>query len=480
MAADSPGAGKDLMYRRTLIQIALFLGCLIAPVAIDLGGQEVRTGPPPEIRALVDAFLKALNGDAAGWEAMARERFSADHLKNTTAADRKQLFDKIRADFGTVTFERATREGPDAPLQLHVKGSTGATGPINVEIDGGSPPRISNVTVARGDQPGQSEPRGAAGVPPPPIHARMPPDELGRALDGYLSKLAAAEAFSGIALVARGETALFHQAYGFADRANRIPNTVRTRFNLGSINKAFTRIAIDQLVEQKKIAYADSLEKFFPDYPQALSRSATVQQLLSHRAGLADFFGPEFTREPKDRFRSNADYFRFVSTRPPLFAPGARNQYCNGCYITLGAIVERVSSMPYEQYVAEHVFKRADMASTGFLQVDAIEPNVAIGYTRRAPDGQLTSNIYMHGASGSAAGGGYSTAADLFAFVKAVRKGLFPGGDKGVGIAGGAPGINAMVESDGDWTVVVMANLDPPAASQVGQAIVRALGSGLH
>jgi D-alanyl-D-alanine carboxypeptidase len=277
--------------------------------------------------------------------------------------------------------------------------------------------------------------------------------------------------------VAKGETALFHQAYGFADRANQIRSTVRTRFNLGSINKAFTRIAIDQLVEQRQLAYSDTLEKFFPDYPQALSRSATVQQLLSHQAGLADFFGPEFTREPKDRFRSNADYFRFVSARPPLFAPGARNQYCNGCYITLGAIVERVSGKPYEQYVAEHVFGRADMTSTGYPQLDAIEPNVAIGYTRRTPDGQLRSNLYMHGAAGSAAGGGYSTAADLFAFAKAVRKGLFPGADTGVGIAGGAPGINAMVESAGDWTVVVLANLDPPAASQVGQAIVKALGA---
>ena len=461
------------MLRKTVIQIVLFAGCLIAPVAIGLSAQEVRTGPPPEIRALVDAFLKALNGDAAAWEAMAKERFSADHLKNTTAADRKQLFDKIRADFGNVTFERATREGPDAPLQLHVKGSTGATGRINLEIDGGSPPRISNLTVARSDQ---AEQQGAAAAPPPPIHARLSPDELARALGDYLSKLAAADAFSGIALVAKGETALFHQAYGFADRANKIPNSVRTRFNLGSINKAFTRIAIDQLVAEGKVSYSDTIEKFFPDYPQAVSRSATVHQLLSHQAGLADFFGPEFNREPKDRFRSNADYFRFVSARTPLFAPGARNQYCNGCYITLGAIVERVSGMPYEQYVAEHVFRRADMTSTGYPQMDAIEPNIAIGYTRRTPDGQLRSNVYMHGAAGSAAGGGYSTASDLFAFAKAVRKGLFPGADKGVGIAGGAPGINAMVESGGEWTVVVMANLDPPAASQVGQAIMKALG----
>ena len=109
------------MLRRTPIQVVLSACCVIALSAFPRGQQEVRTGAPPEIRALVDAVLKALDADAAAWEAMAQDRFSADHLKKTTAADRKELFEKIRKDFGKVTFERATREGPDAPLQLHVK-----------------------------------------------------------------------------------------------------------------------------------------------------------------------------------------------------------------------------------------------------------------------------------------------------------------------------------------------------------------------
>jgi hypothetical protein len=127
---------------------------LLAFVALPDAQEGIRTGPPPEIRALVDAVLKALDGDAAGWETMAKERFSADHLKKTSAADRKQLFDKIRADFGKLTFERAVREGPDAPLHLQVKGSTGATGRISLEIDGGSPPKISNIKVAMGEAGG--------------------------------------------------------------------------------------------------------------------------------------------------------------------------------------------------------------------------------------------------------------------------------------------------------------------------------------
>jgi D-alanyl-D-alanine carboxypeptidase len=468
----STGAGARSTRSRTKLKGILLAVTCLATTATPVPAQEVRGGPPPEIRTLVDSFIKALNADAAAWEAMANERFSADHLKKTTAADRKQLFDKIRADFGTVTFERAVREGPEAPLQLQVKGSSGATGRIGLEIDGGSPPKISNVTVAKGDQSAQE---GAAGVPPPPISGTMTPAEITAALDAWLAKLASDDVFSGVALVGKGDAAVFHKAYGYADRANKLPNTIATRFNLGSINKTFTRLAIVQLVEQKKLALADAMEKFFPEYPQAISRAATVQQLLSHTAGLSDFFGPEFTAAPKDRFRSNADYFRFVSSRPPLFAPGARNQYCNGCYIALGAIVEKVSGMPYEQYVTEHIFRRADMTSTGYPHVDAIEPNLAIGYTRRGGDGTLRTNVYLHGATGSAAGGGYSSASDLFAYAKAMRTGKFGGREEGIGIGGGAPGINALVETAGDWTVVVLANLDPPAAQQVGAAIVRAL-----
>jgi CubicO group peptidase (beta-lactamase class C family) len=203
-----------------------------------------------------------------------------------------------------------------------------------------------------------------------------------------------------------------------------------------------------------------------------------VQQLLNHTAGLADFFGPEFSQTSKDRFRSNADYFALVSSRPPLFAPGTRRQYCNGCYIALGAIVERVSGMPYEQYVETHIFEPAGMRSTGYPRTDAIEPDIATGYTRRAgeEEGELRSNVFAHGAAGSAAGGGYSTAGDLLAFVKAVRAGRFPEAASGaMGIAGGAPGVSAGLESDDTWTVIVLSNLDPPTGERTAASIMEAL-----
>jgi hypothetical protein len=141
------------------------------------------------------------------------------------------------------------------------------------------------------------------------------------------------------------------------------------------------------------------------------------------------------------------------------------------------------------------VFTPAGMKATSWVSVTA-SPRTATGYTRRTgpnqPDGPLHANASMHGAAGSAAGGGYSTASDLLAFDTALRTGVLldpvrtgwvlnagtagPGrAGGGLGVAGGAPGINANLESDGTWTIVVLANLDPPAATSVGQAIRKAL-----
>jgi CubicO group peptidase (beta-lactamase class C family) len=447
----------------------------VIAAGVSLGAQ--RSGPPPEIRALFDEFTKAFNsGSAESWEAFTQARFAPALLQKRTREQRADMYRQLVEDFGTIAIERVQRQGPSAPLDLHVKGTNG-NGVISLTIEEGASVRIIGLGVEGGDRGGR-EP--APGVPPVPVDGTLSSDEINRRLDGYFTKLAADNIFSGVALVARNGVPVFVKAFGMADREKQIPNTIRTRFNIGSINKEFTQTAIRQLVRDGKLSPDDTLGKFFPDYPQAASRSATVQQLLSHRGGLADFFGPEFNKTPKDRFASNAAYFQFVGKQPPLFAPGERNQYCNGCYIALGAIVEKVSGTPYEKYVADNIFSRAEMTSTGYPRSDRPESDIAIGYTRLS-DGQasrpqdLTRNTAMHGVTGSAAGGGYSTALDLLTYVKAVRAGKFPGNDPDLGIAGGAPGTNGTVEARGEWVVIVLTNFDPPIGERIGVGLADAL-----
>ena len=138
--------------------------------------------------------------------------------------------------------------------------------------------------------------------------------------------MVASDAFSGVVLVARAGAPVYEKALGLADRDRKTPNTVETRFSIGSINKIFTKTAIAQLVAQGRLKLSDTLGALLPDYPQAATKAATVDQLLSHQGGVADFFGPAFDQAPKDRFRSNADYYQLVATQAPLFAPGAQRQ----------------------------------------------------------------------------------------------------------------------------------------------------------
>ena len=436
--------------------------------------QVVRQGPPPEIRELIGAVLDAHNsGSADTWETLAKARFTPALLQSQTAAQRAEAYRKFVDAVGTgVSPGAVQREGPDAPLRVRVKGATG-TGVIVIGPEAGTPLRIGILNFEADASAPPAVPAG--GVPLPPLDPTLTSAEIDKRLDAYFSKLAADDVFSGVALVAKNGVPVFLKAYGMADREKKAANTIRTRFNIGSINKAFTQTAVRQLIRDGKLSLTDTLGKLFPDYPQAASRAATVEQLLGHRAGLSDFFGAEFTRAPKDRFASNADYFKFVSGLPPTFAPGERNQYCNGCYIALGAIVEKVSGMPYEKYVAENVFGRAEMTSTGYPRSDRPASDIALGYTRRGGDGTLQTNIAMHGVTGSAAGGGYSTALDLLTYVKAVRAGRFPGEDANMGIAGGAPGTNAVLEARGEWVVIVLTNFDPPAGERIGVAIANAL-----
>jgi D-alanyl-D-alanine carboxypeptidase len=464
-------------------------------VLLALAGAAVLTavaqqGPDPQVRARIDAFVGALaSGDPDKYEAMARDNFSPEFLAARSTEQRRQFVDRIKTDFGRPAVNRVLTEDGET-FSLTVSGSGGMKGEITLKLEPAPPRRIAGISVEVGARGGDE----AGGLPPPPINKDMTAADLGRALDAYLAPLSSADTFAGTVLVARDGSALYQRAYGEANRESHTANAATTRFNLGSINKIFTKTAIGQLVAQGRLLRTDTIAKLLPDYPNAQAKPATVDQLLEHQAGIADFFGPAFEAAPKAGFRSNADYYRFVAPQPLLFEPGKGRQYCNGCYIVLGAIIERVSGMRYEDYVTERIFKPAGMKGAGFFQSDRLPADVATGYTKRSPDsnGALRPNVAMHGATGSAAGGAYASAGDLLAFDNALREhrlldstmtawlldGADTGGGRargGLGIAGGAPGINAILESDGAWTVVVLANLDPPAAERLGVAIHRPL-----
>ena len=316
----------------------------------------------------------------------------------------------------------------------------------------------------------------AQGVPASPI----PEAELLRRLTATMDSLVALNEFSGVVVIAKNGAPVFERAYGMADRDARRPNTVETAFNIGSINKLFTQIAIRQLAAAGKLELDSSLAKAWPDYPNAdVARRVTIRQLLQHRSGIGgNIFQAPAGKRRRD-LRHNRDFLTLFVARPLDFEPGTRQQYSNAGYVILGQLVERLSGEDYYTYVRRAIYTPAGMSRTGHWLVDSLPPNTAIGYTTEA--GPIERNTEYLPGRGSAAGGGYATAHDLMRLVQALRdRKIAAAPPAGVGIAGGAGGLNAVLEGDmpGGYDLIVLANLDPPAAERIARLVRGWLGAG--
>jgi CubicO group peptidase (beta-lactamase class C family) len=303
--------------------------------------------------------------------------------------------------------------------------------------------------------------------------------ELVAAVRSFLDEETKADRFSGVVLIAKDSRVILHEAYGFADRDKKIPNRKDTKFNLGSINKNFTRVAIHQLARRNLLALDDPIKKFLPDYPNAqAAEKVTIRHLLNMTSGIGDFFGDRYDATPKEKIRTLQDYLPLFADKPLEFEPGTSNKYSNGGYIVLGLIIEKLSGIDYYTYVRENIFKPCGMADTDAYPRDAETPNLARGYAKEGEgaDGPRVLNFATLPGRGSSAGGGYSTAADMLKYVRAIedKKIFLPDSASGLGIAGGAPGINSVLEWDprSGYIVIVLTNFDPPTAGQAARRIV--------
>jgi CubicO group peptidase (beta-lactamase class C family) len=314
------------------------------------------------------------------------------------------------------------------------------------------------------------------------VKPSMSESEAIAAIRPYLEALVQRDLFSGTALVAKDGKTLFLESFGMANKDFGIPNTTDTKYNIGSINKTFTQVALGQLRDEGKLDFSKTLRTYLPDYPSDIADKITLQQILQHSSGLGDIFGPAYAAMPKDRLRRLSDYVPLFVDKPLEFPPGTSQRYSNAGYILLGLVIEKVSGMGYDDYVKAKIFAPLGMNDTAAYESDAIVPKRAVNYTR-GDDGVLRMNIYMRPGRGSSAGGGYSTVMDLYRFTRDARKVMSEasfnrmiGANPGVGWAGGSPGVNAVVEMSDGYTVIVLANYDPPAAEEVAKNVRQLLG----
>lgn len=418
----------------------------------------------PQMRAFLQAFSSTEGG--------------------ATIDDRVARFKQAKSDLGTLTPVRLVAETARS-IDLMARTAAGDLVRLSV-LTAGDPPRFAGLRILRTGDGGDSA------VEPPATGA---PEDERRVIERVrqlVQNSAQADAFSGAVLVARGADVVWQGAYGFANAAERTPNRTDTRFDVGSIVKSFTRVAIAQLVDALGLATSDTVGKYLPDYPNATVREkVTIAQLLAMRSGIGDVFGPRFDQTPKDTIRTLRDYLPLFANDPLKFAPGTGQAYSNGGYVVLGLIIEKVTGRSYYDYVQRHVFEPAGMRTCAFGFRDSHDPGIAIGYTREDGDARSGGtnrrpNVDLLPARGSSAGSAECSAGDLLRYAEALAAGRLVSPatarrlDVGVGaiaIAGGAPGLNASLETGvtgvggKGYTVIVMSNYDPPSATDLARGI---------
>jgi CubicO group peptidase (beta-lactamase class C family) len=338
------------------------------------------------------------------------------------------------------------------------------------------------------------------------------PDELrpGGELDRYIARLAAEDKFSGTVLLTYKGRTVLERAHGMADQARSIRNVPGTLFNLGSNTKMFTGVAIGQLAQQGKLRYDDRVGTHLDGFAPELADKVTIHQLLTHTSGAGDYHQMKGFFEEARTWTSVEQAWNGVMTyvrkEKPAFPPGSRSSYSNSGYVILGAIVAELSGQSYYDYIREHVFAPARMATAAFSTIPECreDPRIAHPYAT-SPSGGREDALDRHLYVGMPAGGSFASTGDMARFTDALQhdKLLDPaikflhfspksplGPPRGsedrdlrlgyvgygtlvnlaigqwvFGHGGGSPGVNASLAwyPDTNWTAVVHSNYDDGA-----------------
>ncbi len=205
-------------------------------------------------------------------------------------------------------------------------------------------------------------------------------------VDDYIKSEMRKRQIPGLALaVVKNGKVVKVKGYGFANVELDVPVTPDTAFRLGGLSDPFAAIAIMLLVEEGKVGLDDKISKYLPEAPDAWS-DITVQHLLTHTAGLKNYFWPKFGGSVLSYYTT--DLLLESAAKLPLdFAPGEQWQYSDQGYFLLGVIIERVSGERFRAFVTERIFKALGMTATAVPEEWEIMKNRAAGYT--LSDGKL-------------------------------------------------------------------------------------------
>ena len=237
---------------------------------------------------------------------------------------------------------------------------------------------------------------------------------LAESLDAYLLD----QSFNGVTLVASGDQIILLKAYGLAQVNEQEEMTVDHQFQIASVSKSFVAVSILQLVEAGKLTLDQTIDKYFPDMPNA--ELITIHQLLTHTSGL--YSGDDLTNYSQVTTVDEIIAPAFKSSNLYYEEPGTYSIYSNLGYDVLGAIIEQVSGQTYADYIEEHVLIPAGMTQSGLNMEGLVLENMATAYNGNISEGDEAK--VLHPSFGYSSGGLHSTAMDLYKYERALHSNL--------------------------------------------------------
>ncbi|SIT75726.1 serine hydrolase domain-containing protein [Pontibacter indicus] len=241
--------------------------------------------------------------------------------------------------------------------------------------------------------------------------------KLGKQVDSLFTQLHKRRGFNGTVLVTKYDQIIYRGAFGYADFKTKDTLSTQTVFQLASVSKQFTAVAVMMLKEQGKLNYEDSLQVYIPDFPY---KGITIKQLLTHRSGLPNYtyFSDELWPDRKVDL-SNDDVLSMMAVHKPniYYQPDRTFSYSNTGYALLASVVEKASGQPFAEFMHEHIFEPLKMNSTYTFNHELVAQTgkVASGHIggrrKRLPDYQDT----VLGDKGM-----YSTVEDLYKWDQAL------------------------------------------------------------
>jgi CubicO group peptidase (beta-lactamase class C family) len=242
--------------------------------------------------------------------------------------------------------------------------------------------------------------------------------DKGVKIDNFITPFANANQFSGVVLASENGKVIYEKAFGLANADYKIPNQLNTRIGIASITKNMTSVILSRLIGSNKIALADKLSKYIPDFPNG--DKITIEMLARHRSGIPHRVMPP---EAESLPYTSAEFVDKVKQAKLAFEPGTSRLYSSAGYAVLARVLEIVSGKTYSQLLHEYVFTPAGMTDSLDFEGDIVIERRAQDYYL-SPQGLI--NVPLKNYSFLVgAGSVFGTARDVYRFAEAVLDGKY-------------------------------------------------------